>query len=188
MTGATSLAENRHLPSPASLPLRLDCALAAASGRAGVREPAAVFLDGRTVVMKRRLSGLPLTLSVAVGAYEGVAVRIEESDETRLTASVVLRHADPALSVPLVEGADVEAASDAWESWARTLRLPMLLEEADGSLRRIEPDGRAEIGAPAPRRRRGNSMRPRPRFLMRRRTGHGGPMPVIDGVEIIARD
>ncbi|ODN71616.1 DUF6101 family protein [Methylobrevis pamukkalensis] len=177
MTGAHSQVAGETSPDRRALPARFHLDAGAA----------AVYLDARRVVMRRSLSGLPLTLTLPVTAYRGVAVRIEARDDTRLGAVIELAHADPALTIPLLATDDLDEATLAWEGWSETFGLPMLLRETDGSLREMEARPSIETAEPLPRRRRPVAGRRRPRFLMRRKCGHSRPMPVIEGTEIIAR-
>jgi hypothetical protein len=130
---------------------------------------------------------LPLT------SYLGVALRMEPAAGNAESAvALVLEHRDGALSLPLYradDGADVVAE---WQSWARVLKLPLLVVETDGRLR--EPFARIgalRIAAPLPRRRKYSSVKARrPSILLRRKGGRR-----LDGAavhrgerEIIARN
>jgi len=149
---------------------------------------ASVYLDESIAIVKRRLSGLPLTLSVPVSGFEGVAVRIEPMGEG-LAATIELRHRDPSITLPLGTAEDMTSAAADWQAWARRLGLPMLVVEADGALRHVLPDGAMATAVAKPtRRKRSTAGRRRPRFLARRKIGAAGPMPVLRGArEIIAR-
>jgi hypothetical protein len=167
---------------PTALPVRFQV-----PGESGAGD-ASVYLDRRGVVLKRRLSGLPLTLSLPHSAYDGVAVRLTSSAEGDLTASVELAHRDPALTLPLAVHRSVEDAAVDWRLWCDVLRLPMLIVEADGRVMRLGPTDGVPVGLPNPRRRNATMSRRRPRFLVRRRPGLPGEMPVLTGWrEIIAR-
>src|SRR5205823_6617339 len=97
----------------------------------------------------------------------------------------------PSLSFPLrhADGADDLIAE--WQSWARVLKLPLLVTDADGSLREPFPHlGALRIGEPVGRRRRRSSLRRRrPSILLRRKPGRPGPTPYVHRAEreIIAR-
>ncbi len=148
---------------------------------------ASVYLDRRGVVLKRRLSGVPLTLSLPHSAYDGIVVRLVFG-AAGLTASVLLSHRDPALCLPLATCRSVEEAAEDWRRWCEILSLPMLVTEADGTVSKIGHVVSVPIGEPQPRRRNGLLTRRRPRFLVRRKPGAAGPMPVLAGWrEIIAR-
>ncbi|WP_181699336.1 DUF6101 family protein [Chthonobacter albigriseus] len=148
---------------------------------------AAVYLDTRGVVVKRRLSGLPLTLSLPIAAYEGVAVRLTVEGALGLVASVELMHRDPQLCLPLAVTRDIDDAACDWRAWSDALSLPMYLIEADGRVVRVQKPTEIALDKSTPRRRIGMLAHRRPRFLVRRRVGKAGPMPVLTGWrEIIA--
>jgi hypothetical protein len=166
---------------PTALPVRYHVPTDAGTGEASV------YLDRRGVVLKRRLSGLPLTLSLPHSAFDGVAVRLTCGPEGDLTASVELAHRDPALTLPLAVHRSVEDAAEDWRLWCDVLHLPMLIMEADGKVMKLGPSEAVPMGLPHPRRRTGILTRRRPRFLVRRRPGRKGPMDVLTGWrEIIA--
>jgi hypothetical protein len=157
-------------------------------GQAGrpVQE-AAIYMDAEGVVVRRKLSGLPLTLTLPFAAFEGVSVRIEPNAEGDLVANVELHHRDPALAIPLTVTRDMEAAAADWQSWSTRLGLPMLLVSTNGDVERVGPTAGVPIGEPAPRRRHATMAERRPRFLVRRKMGAQGDMPVLrDYREIIS--
>lgn len=172
---------HEHRIDPDALPARFRLPVEAGSG------DASVYLDRRGVVLKRRLSGVPLTLSLPHSAYDGVAVRLV-CDDVGLSATVVLSHRDPALTVPLASGCTVEDAAEDWRRWCDLLHLPMLMVEADGKVTKVGHEISVPVGPPQPRRRTGLLTRRRPRFLVRRKPGSNGPHPVLPAWrEIIAR-
>jgi hypothetical protein len=181
MTGATPAWMGRSLRiDPHALPARFKVP-------AGPGADASVYLDRRVVVLKRRLAGLPLTVSLPLTAFDGVAVRLDLAPGGALTASIELAHRDPDLTLPLAVGRTVEDAAEDWRAWCELLRLPMLLVEADGRIQRLGHATAVPIGRPQPRRRTGLLTGRRPRFLVRRRPGTTGPWPVLRGWrEIIA--
>ena len=170
---------------PFSLPARYSAPLAGA--QAG--DEANIYLDRDLVVVKRRLSGLPLTVSLPVSAFTGIAVRSTPLDEEGAVAvSIELLHRDPALSLPLVVADCYDEIVADWQAWSKTLGLPLMLIEADGSLTQpVAHIGRLRFDGSLSRRRSSNRRR-RPRFLARRKTG----LPERTGTryaerEIIAR-
>jgi hypothetical protein len=149
---------------------------------------ASVYLDDRGVIVKRRLAGLPLTLSLPLSAYEGIAVRLTVADGGGLCASLELSHRDPYLSLPLAAGRTMEDTARMWRRWCDVSGLPMLIVEADGRTSKVHAGSAVPIGSPQPRRRTGLLTRRRPRFLVRRKPGRSGEMPVLTGWRaIIAR-
>lgn len=170
-------------------PLRLDPYAGAQAFRfQDDGEPVEVALTPRGAVMKRRLPcGIDVTLALPARGFAGVAARAVESADGTCTVTLSLHHADPALCVPLLETADAEAAATDWRSWARNLRLPMLLAGAEGVT--VVEDGAALVDAtPLPRRRRRTTLKHRPNFMRGRQVGRPGPSRRLDVREIIARD
>jgi hypothetical protein len=94
-----------------------------------------------------------LPLSLPLAAYRGVAIRLEPpAGEAAGAVAVVLAHSDPALSRTLYCAAHGNDVIAEWRAWGRALALPLLVAEADGSLR--EPFARigaVRIGRPAKR-------------------------------------
>ncbi len=169
---------------PSSLPARWSVEVDEKGRQA---QEASLYMDDGGIVMKRRLSGLPLTLSLPFEAFQGVAVRLATDADGDLTAHVELHHHDPALSVPLTVTRNMEIAAADWQGWSDRLHLPMLLIERDGAAEQVGPRASVEIGAPVPRRSHGATASRRPRFLMRRKVGQTGEMPVLRGCrEIIS--
>jgi Family of unknown function (DUF6101) len=173
---------------PFALPLRFSVSDAAADER--IRS---VELTRERVVLRRYVRGMLIAVNLPVNSYLGVALRLEPPRGAEQSAvSLVLEHRDAALSLPLYRAEDTTDVVAEWQSWARVLRLPLLVAEADGCLR--EPFAR--IGAlrvddALPRRRQRSAVkRRRPTIFLRRRAG--GPLaeaPVHRGErEIIARN
>jgi hypothetical protein len=185
MTGATSQNLDRPLRvDPEVLPARWKTRM---GGGDRLASEAAVYMDVAGVIVKRSLSGLPLTLSLPFSAFEGVSVRIEPDGEDGLLARVELRHSDPDLSIPLVVTRHMEEAAEDWQGWARRLGLPMLLIERDGVAEPVGPATSLPTGEPVPRRRHASLVERRPRFNARRKMGVSGDMPVYRGCrEIIS--
>ena len=148
-----------------------------------------VTLDSKGAVMKRELEcGLPLSLALPARAFEGVAARAFENEDGTTTVTLELRHADSELSVPLCVSEAVEDAACDWHSWARALKLPMLMIDEAGNANLVKDAGLTVSQAPSPRRRRVTSMKNRPNFLRRRKTGSVGEFRKLEANEIIARN
>lgn len=179
MTGATAHGLERQLRlDPTNLPARYRAAIGTDDQSA---IDASVYLDGSGVIVKRQLSGLPLTLSMPFSAFEGVAVRLVPEGDDGLVAHVELLHSNPELSIPLTVTRHMETAAEDWQSWAKRLGLPMLLVERDGVAERVGPGVSLPIGDPVPRRAHGLTASRRPRFNTRRSVGQSGDMPVYRG-------
>lgn len=180
MTAATAWTGHPLRIDPRALPARFSVPTPGSTD-------AAVYLDARGVIVKRRLSGLPLTLSLPIAAYEGIAVRLAAEGALGLVATVELLHRDPQLCLPLAVTRDIDDAACDWRAWSDALSLPMFLIEADGRVVRVQKPTEVPLDAAMPRRRTGLLAHRRPRFLTRRRVGKTGPMPVLTGWrEIIA--
>src|SRR5262245_41501531 len=172
---------------PYTLPVRYQARDSRADGE--IRQ---IELDRERVVLRRAVAGIPMNVGVPVAEFRGVSMRLlpPEGDEPPAVA-VMLEHRDPALAVPLFMAIDGSDAAAEWKSWGRVLGLPLLVIEADGSLR--EPFNRiggVALGTPSPRRRRRNALnRRRPAILMRRKVRrlNGEPEVYRDEREIIAR-
>ncbi len=147
-------------------------------------------VDRRGVTVKRMLekSGLPATVILPANAFRGVAARAIEDEFGAVTVTLELMHQDPMLCVPLLVAENLDDIAADWRAWAEAYRLPMLLFEADGVARTLEETlGAVRKGPPRRRKIRLTAGR-RPRFLVRRKTGHLGMRLVVGGEEIIARD
>ena len=151
--------------------------------RDGRRNVEARIAD-RLVTVRRELEcGVPVKLRLPAAAFEGVAARAFENENGSCTVTLELLHADPAMNVPLLVCDEPEGAARDWRSWARNLRLPMLIASAEGHVVVDEASS-----APFVRRRRHTSAKHRPNFLRRRRVGRAGPMTKLEAREIIARN
>ena len=84
------------------------------------------------------------------------------------------------------EAASVSDRSSDWEAWGEALGLPLLLIEADGSVRAPFEHATVAIEETKPRRRHSFFADRRPRFLARRKTGRKVQAEHVAGREIIA--
>ena len=173
---------------PFSLPLRFQVGDAAADGH--VRS---VELTRERIVLRRSVRGMLMAVNVPVASYLGVALRIAPPvGAAASTVALVLEHRDRALSLPLYRANDSIEIVAEWQSWARVLRLPLLVAEADGRLREpFDRIGEVRVAAPLPRRRKRSTLKARrPSFFLRRKPGRRlGAATVHHGErEIIARD
>lgn len=152
---------------PLSLPASFEAHDTRADG--GVRR---VELRRDRVTLHRAVHGMNMAINIRISDFLGVALRTIEGAPT-----LILKHRDPSLSVPLSIGDDdVEGE---WQIWSETFALPRLSEPA------------AQTSCePAPRRRRRNAVKARrPSILMRRKVGGDIRAMSIhrDEREIIAR-
>lgn len=153
---------------PLSLPASFETRDTRADG--GVRR---VELRRDRVTVHRAVHGMSMAINIRISDFLGVALRTIEGAPT-----LILKHRDPSLSVPLALAADnIESE---WEIWSETFALPRLAEPA------AQP-----LSEPAPRRRRRNAIKARrPSILMRRKAGGSiATMTIRRGErEIIARN
>jgi hypothetical protein len=173
---------------PFALPVRFSASDARADGQMRLIE-----LDRERVIMRRALSGMQMALCLPVSHYLGVAIRIVPPGEERDGGmAVVLEHRDQGLGVPLFVAPDGTDVLAEWQLWGRVLGLPLLVVEADGSLREpFQRLGAVRIAKPQARRRRhGPIKKRRSHFLLRRRSGQRSETSVVHRGEreIIARN
>jgi hypothetical protein len=173
---------------PFTLPIRFAVSDTAADQRVRIVE-----LTRERVVMRRAVRGIKMAVNLPVAAYLGVAIRMEPPEGERPgTVSVMLEHRDPGLSLPLYRAADGTDIVAEWQSWARVLKLPLLVAEADGRLREpFDRIGAVVVAPPTLRRRRRSAIRARrPTLPLRRRAGTMPAEPAVhrDEREIIARN
>ena len=172
---------------PFSLPVRFTAADQGADAQLRV-----VDLHRERVVLRRSVRGMRMALNLPVVGFRGVAIRlIGDPAQMPSAIAVVLEHGDPALSLPLFTANESDDVVAEWQAWGRVLGLPLLVAEADGSLR--EPFtrlGALRVEAPiARRRRRGAIARRRPARLLRRKATRMPDAPAVHRgeAEIIAR-
>jgi hypothetical protein len=172
---------------PFSLPVRFAAADEAADERLRI-----VDLHRERVVLRRSVRGIRMALTMPVTAFRGVAIRpAGQSDHPSTAFAVVLEHRDTALSLQLFASTEPDSIVPEWQAWGRVLGLPLLIAEADGTLR--EPFtrlGALRVEAPAMRRRRRTAIaRRHSARLLRRRPGDWSVAPPVHRGEreIIAR-
>ena len=161
------------------------------SAQAGGAADTAFILDREhAIVHRQRRAGPPLTLTVPLKSYRGVAVRMEATSVPgQVRVFVELLHKDPALTLPLIVGDEPQDVAADWQAWGRALNLPLLVVGQDGSVSAPLGDlGRVIAGPPKPRRRHSFFAGRRPRFLTRRKTGHSRDTERLSFREIIARN
>ena len=173
---------------PFALPVSFPASDAGADER--VRQ---VELHRERVIVRRRVAGIRMAVSLPVSMFLGVAIRLVPPTTSSDGAIVVmLEHRDPALSVPLFSAPDGAEAVAEWRLWARVLSRPLLVRDDDGAFRQpFARLGLVRVGEARPRRRRRTAMRTRrPRILMRRKAGGLKGTPVVHRGEreIIARN
>jgi hypothetical protein len=154
---------------PLALPIRFYASDAGADERVRVEE-----LHRERVVLRRRLRGMSMAVNLPVRAFLGIALRVLQSAEAAgHRVSISLEHGDPALTIPLYTAADSDDVVAEWQSWARALRMPLLIVDGDGVLHQPFPCvGQVRSGPSAPRRRGRSSLkRRRSSIAAKRRKG-----------------
>lgn len=171
---------------PFALPVRFSAPDAGADG--GERR---VTLESGRVVVDRMVRSISMRIAVPLSTFSGVVVRLLPSDQPEADrVEVLLAHRDRAFDVPLAsEPHDGDALAE-WRSWGRALKLPLLVEDIDGTRRTPTARvGAIEVGRPRPRRGRGFLKGRRTRFAAKRRVARLTPATPVhrDEREIIAR-
>ena len=166
---------------PLSLPVRF----AAADERTddGTR---IVEIGRDRVLMLRSVRGVRMRLRIPLDGFLGVAARALAAGEEADRIAITLEHGDPALSIVLHVGADVEELLAEWQLWGRVLGRPLLIAGLDGNLR---PAVDALANESSPRRRRRTPLRKRRPYFFARRKGFPvllAPVVHRDEREIIA--
>src|SRR6476469_5618178 len=131
------------------LPVRFCSSDAAADGR--VRD---VELHRERVVVRRSLLGMRMALNMPVSAYAGISLRLLPGEGgANDVLAVVLKHRDPALTLPLFVTSQPDEALAEWRAWSQVLGVPLLLANSVASSARAQL-GHLRIERPRPRRRR----------------------------------
>ncbi|WP_299480449.1 DUF6101 family protein [uncultured Roseibium sp.] len=155
---------------PGCLPVRFEQRLESRPGTPSL--PAEIFLDQNRVIIKRRVAGVPVRVVVPSSAFDGVMVRIVPgSSPGNISAALILKHPDSALSITLAETETSDELAVLWSRWAETLKLPMLVCDLGGEVKPIEAFSATPAAGPAPRRKLRLLTGRRPRFLNKRAPG-----------------
>lgn len=162
----------------------------ATSRRQTARDLGARFLDDRRAVLHRELpSGLPITLTLPLSAYDCIAIRLmkDARDPDRLTARLELVHNDPALCIVVAEADCPSALAEDWADWADMADLPLRMIDLEGDLHTPPSEPSVAIGPPSTRRFGKETNKRRTRFQNKRNCGVAGDAKPLRGDEIIAR-
>ncbi len=180
-----------------SKPAMANAAAALAGGgynaTAGDDETCRFVIDRKSLIVDRNVGGLTCRISLPAAFYQCVALVISGSesghddDEVRSYA-VRLMHADPGLTMTVSGLAKLGAAMDLRDDLARQLRLPAVAISRDGEISGDPMKLGGVIAGPQLERRGSAAAKRRPRFLARRKNGHGRAGSRVSGREIIARD
>jgi hypothetical protein len=188
--GATPAGSGRSARlDPFALPARFKASDAHADGCERLVE-----VSRERVVTRRTVRGVPMKIATPIQKFRGVVIRIiPPAGDFDGAVAVMLEHADPGLTVPLVVASEGSEIAVEWQTWARVLGLPALVIDADGGLRDpLGPLGHIAAGDEALPRRRGRTLTPRRSLRRLRRKPALRPVssePVYrDEREIIARN
>ncbi len=170
-------------PDPFNLPARIDYQ---GTVRAGYIPQTAVIADKVVVIRRMTGAGVPLYVTVPLAAYSGVVLTSDADGEG---VALRLDHPNRDLAIPLYRSGDADDVIAEWQAWGRTLRRPILIEDADGEVRDPhERIGMLIVHRPKARRLNRFFADRRPRVLMNRKLG-GRPSGLVHrDDEIIARD
>ena len=117
---------------PFALPLRFPARDAGADGQ--MRQ---VELDRDRVTLRRAVHGMRMKIRLPVDAFTGITLVTPAADGD--TASIILDHSDPLLSIPLLDDADAEEATFVWKAWGRVLGLALRQRGQDGQVCEVHP-------------------------------------------------
>lgn len=152
---------------PHSLPVRYTAEDARADDRSRIVE-----IDRNRVMLFRTVNGVRMRVRIPLDGFLGVAVRVTALGEADSSLAITLEHADPALSVALYVADQFEEAAAEWQAWGRVLGCPLLIADADGTLRApLAMVGALLVGESIARRRRRSALRKRRPYFTTRRKG-----------------
>ncbi len=175
---------------PFRLPARFNLPVKSISGKL-LRARDRILIDPAAIAIEREVLGASATRKrLPLEEFSGVAIRAElvGQDGDVFAVSVNLHHEDPELCIPLHMSFDMSEVSARWQSWARALRLPLLLPALDGSWREpVERLGKVTVGPAHMRNARKALSARRSCMSLLREAVVPGPRTVFSGAEIIAR-
>jgi hypothetical protein len=141
-----------------------------------------VEISAEWICIRRSIGGLETWVNVPTLSYRGVNLRAVAEGGL---FEIVLLHIDPSLEIVLTRTADDTDVIALWRGYARTLSLPLLVEDSHGRLQPMEDHAHLN---PFPRRHGSPLKNRRPRFLARRVTGAARQLAVHGGErELFAR-
>ncbi len=150
-----------------------------------------IIISPDAVAVEREVPGArTVRETLAADAFSGVAVHMElyGEDERDFAISVNLHHEDPRLCIPLHMAFDMDGVGARCQSWARALRLPLLLPARDGTWCELGTRlGRLTVGPPSPRSPRLLLATRRSLTASLRQVGMAKDRGRIRGAEITAR-
>jgi Family of unknown function (DUF6101) len=172
---------------PFGLPVRFSATDTTADGR--LRD---VELHRERVVLRRSVCGMRMALNMPIAAFDGVSLSLLHREGAAADIlAVMLKHSDPALTLPLFLTSEPHEALAEWRAWSEVLGMPRVLAKKHSASVSIAHLGQLHIKRPRPRRRRRSALKARrPPILLRRGFGKiAEATPVHLGErEIIARN
>src|SRR5262245_61422598 len=171
---------------PFGLPVRFSATDTTADGR--LRD---VELHRERVVLRRSVRGMRMALNMPIAAFDGISLSLlpREGGAADILA-VMLKHSDPALTLPLSLTSQPHEALAEWRAWSEMLGMPRVVAEKRSSVPIVHL-GQMHIERPRPRRRRRSALKARrPSILLRRGFGKITEATPVhrDEREIIARN
>ena len=170
---------------PFGLPVRFSATDTTADGL--LRD---VELHRERVVLRRSVRGMRMALNMPIAAFDGISLSLlpREGAAADILA-VMLKHSDPALTLPLFLTSQPLEALAEWRAWSEVLGMPRVLAEKRSGSVSIAHLG--QLHMPRPRRRRRSALKARrPSILLRRGFGKITEATIVhrDEREIIARN
>lgn len=143
----------------------------------GLRE---VLCSPRSVIIRRKVSSIPMQLDMDARSYRGVSLAILTAPSGQPFYRIALTHNDASLSLVLFEAHDDSDIIAVWNAWARYFSLPKLLERQSGAYETAMRFVGVTMMGPRPlwRRSGGTLAKRKPRHLTRRRNAHAILQPV----------
>ena len=146
---------------PLSLPVRF----AAADERTddGTR---IIEIGRERVLLLRSVHGVRMRLHIPLDGFLGIAARALVAPGEADRIAISLEHRDPALSIVLHVGEEIDELLAEWQLWGRVLDRPLLIAGLDGRLRLPVA---TRVSTASRRRRRTPLRKRRPYFFARRK-------------------
>ncbi len=120
--------------------------------------------------------------------FKGIAARTISGENQQTIFTLELHHPNPDLCVPVLVADNLDDIAADWHTWSKMMKLPMLMVDAGNIAKNVRQQlGAVMIEDPIARRKRITSLKRRPWFLRRRKTGRVCVIKPLHASEIIAR-
>ena len=176
---------------PFQLPVKFAVPVNSVSGKL-FRAQDKVEIENGSVTVEREVMGArSVREKVSLEDFSGVAIRAEliGENEDVFAVSVNLHHEDPELCIPFYIAFDIDEVNARWQSWGRTLGLPLLLPTPGGTwCEPFERIGKLVVKPALMRHPRKMLQHRRSCISAFREGGERKRMPVVSGAEILARN